>query len=164
MLYEAAYYVARVYSPVRKQARSVSTCPRARSLSPRERTCLSRGLEVCAMRAGATRGMIERDEGTGYIYIYISADTFAALKQLSFRGGGESESSPRECVCTCRGRKRVRGLGMGELGAARGRDGVNAQFVFRSGGKTRSLHRIARRTRRNSSSSPTFVSSLDSSR
>lgn len=56
-------------------------------------------------------------------------------------------------------------MGPGELGVARGRrDGVNAQFVFRSGGKTRSLHRIARRTRRNSSSSPTFVSSLGSSR
>lgn len=80
-------------------------------------------------------------------------------------GGGESESSPRECVCTCRGGKGMGGLGTGELGVARGRrDGVNAQFVFRSGGKTRSLHRIARRTRRNSSSSPMFVSSLDSSR
>lgn len=112
---------------------------------------------------GGNAGDDREGRGTKGLGIHISADTFAALKQTLI-SGGESESSPRECVCTCRGRKRAGGLGIGELGAARGRDGVNAQFVFRSGGKTRSLHRTARRTRRNSSSSPTFVSSLDSSR
>lgn len=162
VVYEAAYYVARVYSPARKQAQSVTTCPRA---SARSLALASRGNVPLAggWRVRATRGMIERDVGRRDLGVHISADTFA-LKRTLISGGRIRIQPPRMCLHVPRG-EGDGGLGTGELGVARGRrDGVNAQFVFRSGGKTRSLHRIARRTRRNSSLSPTFVSSLDSSR
>lgn len=50
---------------------------------------------------------------------------------------------------------RAEGVGRGGQSREGTGVGVNAQFVFRSAEKTRSLYRIARRTRRNSSPSPT---------
>jgi len=95
------------------------------------------GVRGCGVRGGTT-GRRKRGEATGY----ITADTFAALKQTLI-SGGESESSPRECVCTCRAMRDVGGMGEGEGRGGQGEDGVNAQFVFRSAEKTRSLQRRA---------------------
>lgn len=51
--YEAVYYVARVRSPARKQAQSVTTYPRASFV--RGRTCLSQGAKGTGEEDGATR-------------------------------------------------------------------------------------------------------------
>lgn len=74
---------------------------------------------------------------------YIPPDTFAALKQPLI-SGVNPESSPANMSARAAG-----GRGSGRRTGNR----VNAQFVFRSAEKTRSLHAVAgtrRRTRRNS--------------
>lgn len=115
VVYEAAYYVARVYSPARKQAQSVTTCPRA---SARSLALASRGNVPLAggWRVRATRGMIERDVGRRDLGVHISADTFA-LKRTLISGGRIRIQPPRMCLHV------PRGEGDGGVGDGRVRGG-----------------------------------------
>lgn len=147
-----AHYVARAFLlPPGSRRSRWRICPRASAplvCSHRENVPLARTEARRGRGRGVatTEGMVERNgvaaregsgPGEGEGEIYIPADTFAALKQpLSVRGWIPNPT-PRERVCLhVPGGGRRRGWGSGR----RAGSGVNAQFVFRSAEKTRSLH------------------------